>query len=317
MTINRFVCLWSLILCMVCVFVSTTGCDKDTDSYKKNATYIYYVDKTETKLVPREYKVKAKNSKKQVEEVIGKLQLNTDNVDIVKAIPSEVTLKDYTLEDGVLSMAFSTDYLSMNRAREVLTRAAIVLTLTQLENVSYVSISVDGQPLTKSTGEVYGNMSAVDFADNLDNNQNGNHKDDFTIYFANSQGTKLVPFKFNADYGLNMSKEQFIINKLIEGPGEKQGYIRTLSENVNVVSVKTMDNICYVTFAENFLTEQVTVPDELVIYSIVNSLSELSYIHKVQVIVIGEVGATYHGTISLADAFTRNLDYVEKNDDTE
>ncbi len=314
MKLNRFVCLCSLILSVACVLFSVTGCEKEKNTVTEGKTYIYYVNKSETKLVPKEFKFKSDDPNEQIEECVKHLKLNTDNVEIVKAIPNEVTLKDYSMEDGVLSMMFDGDYMSMSRSREVLTRAAIVLTMTQIEKVSCVSFSVDGHPLTKENGEVYGNMSARDFADNLDKNQNNSHEDDFTIYFANSKGYALVPYKFKAEYGNNVSKEQFIINKLIEGPGEEPGYIRTMSENVTVISVKTMDNVCYVTFSENILTEQVTVPDELVIYSIVNSLSEISYIHKVQIIVVNEVDAVYHGTIPLSDPFSRNLDYVEKTE---
>lgn len=301
--------------CIMCVAVTFLGCDKNKGEVEEGKTYIYYIDKKISKLIPKEYELNAKDEKKQVEELLGQLRQNTDDVEMTKAIPNEVGVEDYYLEDGVLSIMFDTDYASMKKPQEVLTRAAVVLTMTQLDAISYVSFSIAGQPLAGSDGEAVGNMQASDFADNLDSNKIINNTEDFTIYFANQQGTQLAAYDFEAEYGSNMSREQFIINKLIEGPAEEEGYVRTISANVQVVSVMSMDNICYVTFGENFLTEPSSVPDDLVIYSIVNSLSEISYIHKVQISVNGQTDAVYHGTISLSEPFTRNLDFVEKSEE--
>lgn len=314
---KRAVRLLTCIMCVVFLAQSLSGCQKENGTIEEGKTYIYYTDKKITKLVPEEYKIKADDEDGKVEELLKELQLNTDNVEILKAIPNGVEVSDYELEDGVLSLSFNVEYLSMSKPQEILTRAAVVFTMTQLPEVSYVSISVAGQPLTKSGGEVVGNMQASDFADNLDNNKEVSNTSVFTIYYANLLGTALLPYTFEAEYGSNISREQFIINKLLEGPGEEEGYLRTISNNVQVVNVQTIDNICYVTFGENFLTEQVSVPEHLVIYSIVNSLSEISYIHRVQIVVNGVADATYHGTVSLAEPFTRNLDYVEKEENAE
>ena len=65
-------------------------------------------------------------------------------------------------------------------------------------------------------------------------------------------------------------------------------------------------------WGDNILTEQSTVSNKLVIYSIVNSLLELDNIHKVQISVEGDSALKYHDDISLAEPFIRNLDLVEQ-----
>ena len=101
-----------------------------------------------------------------------------------------------------------------------------------------------------------------------------------------------------------------IVHELIKGP-EQSDTLATLSDEVKVNSVQTVDNICYVDFGENFLTEQSIVPNRLVIYSIVNSILELPDINQVQITVDGENNLLYHGDISLAKPFIRNLDLVK------
>jgi germination protein M len=113
----------------------------------------------------------------------------------------------------------------------------------------------------------------------------------------------------DAKYG-EKSKEVFIVEQLIKGPKEK-GYTATLSSKIKIINVMTANNICYVDFDESFLTEQSSVSNTLVIYSIVNSLSELNEIHKVQISVKGDATLNYHDEISLAEPFIRNLDLIE------
>lgn len=304
----------AMLLC-VCVLMGFSACEKDEEYIEEGENYVYYIDKNMTKIVPKEYEIKATEEVGMIEELLEQLKRNTVDVEVTKAIPEGVSLEDFTYGDGVVTLSFNAEYNSMNKAQEVLSRAAIVLTLSQLDCVSYVSFFAGGQPVADSNGEAIGNMQASDFADNLNSHKEVYNTDAFAIYFANQSGEQLVKYEFEAEYGSDTSKEQVILNKLIEGPAEEEGYCRTISSNVEVVNVVTMNNVCYVTFGENFLTEPASVSDELLIYSIVNSLSEVPYIHKVQISVNGKTDAVYHGKISLTEAFTRNLDYVEKTEE--
>ena len=64
-------------------------------------------------------------------------------------------------------------------------------------------------------------------------------------------------------------------------------------------------------FDDSFMTESTDVSPELEIYSIVNSLCELSYINKVQISINGETNVKFKDSISLEYTFTRNLDIVK------
>ena len=70
----------------------------------------------------------------------------------------------------------------------------------------------------------------------------------------------------------------------------------------------TKDGICYVNLDDNFLTVPDNVSMDAAVYSIVNSLVELSNINKVQILVNGEVPTT--SAIFQNSTFERNLDMV-------
>lgn len=302
-----------LFLMCGCIAITSSSCNKGEDVVMEGDSYVYYIDKDYTTIVQKAYEIKETNVDDRIDELLERLRLNTEDVKTRKAIPDGVSVEGYTLEDGVLALEFNAEYEAMDISEEVLTRAAIVLTMIQLEEVDCVSITVGGQPLADSKGEPIGNMNSSNFASNLDKNNDTNNTDSFCIYFANQDGTALSGYEFEAEYSSTTSKEQVIVNKLVEGPGEEEGFLRTVPANVEVVRVVTTDNVCYVYFGQNFLTEPTNVPDELVIYSIVNSLSELPYIHKVQISISGKPEALFHNKISLVEPFVRNLDYMEES----
>ena len=67
----------------------------------------------------------------------------------------------------------------------------------------------------------------------------------------------------------------------------------------------TTDGVCYVNLDENFLMVVNNVSTDVSIYSIVNSLSELSNVNKVQILINGEVPSSFSSSV-----FERNLDIV-------
>ena len=206
-------------------------------------------------------------------------------------------------------MDFSEEYLEISKDEEVLIRAAVVLTLTQIESVDYVAFTVNDSALTRRDGTIIGNMQATDFVDNYGSDNNIVFSTRFILYYGNEDSSNLKECDVMENYTGEESKEEFIVKRLIEGPDEK-GYNRIFPKDVKLISVMTTDNICYVNFDSNFLTEQIVGSPELAIYSIVNSLSELNYVHKVQIMVNGNTNVSFKG-VKLDNAFIRNLDYIE------
>ena len=77
---------------------------------------------------------------------------------------------------------------------------------------------------------------------------------------------------------------------------------------LNKVSIQ--DGICYVDFSEEFMKISEGISPEVTIYSVVNSLTELSNVHKVQFLIDGTIQKTY-GNLEFASYFERNLDIIE------
>ncbi len=64
-------------------------------------------------------------------------------------------------------------------------------------------------------------------------------------------------------------------------------------------------------FNADFLDKLPDISDEVAVYSVVNSLVEISGINRVQFTIEGEAYKTYRETLAFDGMFERNLDLVE------
>ena len=194
--------------------------------------------------------------------------------------------------------------------KEILTRAAIVRTVTQIPEISYVSFTVQGDPLADSNGMAIGTMSADTFIENAGDEINAYEKVNLRLYYANEDGTGLIEEnRRNVVYNSNISLEKLVVEQLVKGP-MAQGAYPTINSSTKVISVSVKDGICYVNFGSDFLNQPYNVSAEVTIYSITNSLVELSNVNKVQISIDGETGITYREKFKLSELFERNLDLL-------
>lgn len=188
-------------------------------------------------------------------------------------------------------------------------RAAIVRTLTQLPEIDTVEMTVEGKPLVDSMGNVVGRMNADQFINNDGNEINTYELARIKLFFASDEGNMLIAAYREKHYSSNTPIERFIVEELIAGPsGQVEGLHATINPNTKIINVTTKDGICYVNLDDNFLTVPDNVSMDAAVYSIVNSLVELSNINKVQILVNGEVPTT--SAIFQNSTFERNLDMV-------
>ena len=131
------------------------------------------------------------------------------------------------------------------------------------------------------------------------------------LYFANAEGNALVTEVQSVVYSNNLSLERVVLNQLLEGPSV-EGSMATIPSTVRVQGVTVRDGVCYVDFDSTFLEDTANVTDAIVIYSIVDSLTELSTVSQVQITVNGSADVTFRNNISLSGRFERDLSYLQQ-----
>ena len=131
------------------------------------------------------------------------------------------------------------------------------------------------------------------------------------MYFANADGDKLVQEVVEISYSSSISVERVVVEQLIKGPLTDDAY-PVIPPDTKLISVSTKDGICYVNLDNGFLKQGYDVTEAVPIYSIVNSLTAIPGISKVQILINGETNLVFRESIRFDTIFERNLDIVEE-----
>ncbi len=286
-----------------CVALLICGCGKN--GKKKSEYWIYYKNPDGTKLVKEPFEKKGVTQEELLEGLLESLSKDYSE-DSLSTIPKNIELVRYELKDSQLTIFWGKEYTEMDKSTEVLLRAALVRTVTQLKSVQYVSFVVGELPLADSSGNPVGLMSAENF---VENEPESYQETTLTLFFANKTGDKLLETSKKVYYKGTTSMERLVVEQMIEGP-EDEGY-PTIPSSTKVLNVVVEDGVCYVNLNEAFLNAEYDVTAQVCIYSLVNSLSELTGVNKVQILINGETTKSFRDIISLENSLERNLDIVE------
>ncbi len=303
-------CLAALFLC-VCLL---GGCAGQEGAADEKEISVFYINQAETKITPITYGLKSTGVDGQVDEAISAMKENPVELSLRTPV-NGYDIVGWNLQENLLVLDVSEEYKNIQPTTEILIRAAIVRTLTQIEGVDHVSMTVKGEGLTDSLGAPVGPMNAEMFIDNAGNEINSYEKIWLKLYYANESGDRLIPVSVRKVYNSNISLEKLVVESLIAGPEQdSEGVYPVLNPAIKVLGVTVKDGTCYVNLDDGFNTQVYNVTGDVVIYSIVNSLVELPNVNKVQISVNGATEITYRESFPLTTVFERNLDLVESGD---
>ncbi len=222
------------------------------------------------------------------------------------AFGSGVSLLNLRIKEGSLNVHFSREYNSLKDTREILARAAIVRTLTAIDGVDSVLFYVEESPFRDSNGHTPGALTAGDFELNFFENLATAR---LKLYFTDEAGSELSEEVREISYGYGTTLCETVLKQLIEGPS-KEGHRAVLPKTTEILSANVNNGICYVLFSKNVISEIETlgVKPKTMVYSIVNSLTELSAINRVVIRFEGVEGEPFGEELPLLDPLERNLD---------
>lgn len=303
--------------CMLLLFI-LTGCGRKGEERNQYHYKVYYVNHDRTSVISEDYVTETTDGEELLDELTEQLGTVPERLRYHAPLAGGFALLSMRLRDEQLILDFNTAYREQEMITEILNRAAIVRTLSQVKDVQYVSFLVEGEPLVDASGSVVGVMSADAFIDNAGNEINTYEKVKLQLYFADEDGTGLQAVSRTKVYNSNISLERLVMEELIAGPqeddtglaaGRKDGPV--INPATKIVSVAVRDGICYVNLDNSFLNQIYSVTPEVTIYAITNSLIELTGVNKVQISVNGETSVNYRENINLSTVFERNLDMVK------
>ena len=299
-------------LCLM-LLAAAAGCGpaEKEETAGEGVYEIYYLNSSGTKLSSSEYiPGQTEDIGNLIEELMIQFLQVPPDLDCQTALGEKVAFQKYVLENNVLYLYFDANYMLMDSVREILCRAALVKTFTQIGGIDYINIYSGDQPIMDSSGTPVGMLAAGDFVESI-SDINSFEQSQLILYFADETGEKLVREEREVVHSVNTSTERLIVEQLIEGP-HKEGSWPVLPPETKILNISVTDSVCYVNFDPAFLNNSLNVKEYIPIYSIVNSLTETGGVSRVQFAVNGSQDVLFRDTVSLNTLFEQNLEYTEQ-----
>ncbi|WP_157950274.1 GerMN domain-containing protein [Vallitalea okinawensis] len=294
------------------------GEDAENEAIVDESTIIlYYINSEKTKLVEEEivYDRDRYGSITNISNVLELLSTDLADSNLLPSIPDTVEMNkvDFNKDNKSVIIDYNSNFNELDSNEALLLRASVVLSLIQFEYVNAAKITVDGQPLLDSNGQPIGYLDQNDIIITGDDYLLNSETHSINLYFTNKNRTALVLETREVQLELGQTLPQVILEELIKGPTDPELQATIPQESI-VNEVFTSDGICYIDFNKNFVQGQLTsrVSDELIIFSIVNSLTDLATVNQVQFLVDGVMIPKYNSIENFDKVFSRNLDIIEK-----
>lgn len=203
----------------------------------------------------------------------------------------------YLAQDGLLWVDLSNEYGGLEDIGLTLADYCITLTLSQLEGVEQVSVTVNGRLLSSRYRQELSGEQAI-----FSGVEEEPVEVSATLYFPRSGGRGLGVERRVLQLTEDDVLAEIVTQALIDGP-ESGDLSPFLPEGTELRGLRMEDGVCLVDFSQALVTG---MPEDeehqiLLVYAIVNSLGNLNSVESVRLMVEGEP-LTEYGVVTLPGA---------------
>ena len=307
-----------LFFCVICMTACGTKKEKNETSPQlgENEIYAYCVNADKTDLVGNVYYLtEEKELEDNVDEILQFLTEVKKTKESQSPIPEgvEYTKNEFKQHHGRLTVSFNVLYDAVDADSMLFFKACVVKTLLQIKNVESVTLALtDVESSNADSVTVNESFDQDSFAMSFGDANGYKQKGTIVLYFANESGEALKEYRKSIEISNNTSLARIVVDSLIEGP-DADGYTATIPAKTTIKNISVKDGICYVDLSDEFYDIENPLKNDVIVYSIVNSLVELPTVSKVQFLKNGEKQSFFRETMPFDGIFERNLDLIEED----
>ena len=298
------------------LLIAFTGCER-IENRLVSSTKIYFFDTTRNILVsevlPEEF-AKLQDNQEKVKYIITRLKDNKSSVTTTLQAGPEMPIESQGIKDRVVTIHFSEAYNALTAVEKIGIRASLVYSLTELDFIDGVDFYIEETPLTTATGKFVGTVYPSNINKDVIDPNPATISHTLSVYFANEEG-KLVKEEHSVRVSNPNAVEKTILDELIKGPNSDT-LSRTVPSDMKVNDAKTTNGVCQIDISfdpkSKFFKDDRA--KELMIYSIVNSLTSEPQIKKVVIFVDGKNDVQFTSDIDFTDTFERSESYISEEE---
>ena len=151
-------------LCFALIFGGCAGQDKKQTDSSEEGTAVYYSNESCTRLVSVSRNIDlADDPQENLETLLREMKKVSRDSEYKSAIPDGVIINSAVVTNNIVTVDFSTGYNKLEENEDLICRAGIVYTLTQIDGINYVSFSVSGKAMLDTDGKAVGALGRDSF----------------------------------------------------------------------------------------------------------------------------------------------------------
>lgn len=236
----------------------------------------------------------------QVKAVVEKLMEDPLDPQLHSPLPEAVELLGVTIQGRRAAVDFSPEFNSLTGVDLTLANSCLVLSLSQLESINSVTVTVQGRPAVQQPQRVFYDWNVL-----LSSMDDVLRTVDVTLYFADEAGELVGEERILEVYEGQFVAENLVL-ELLKGP-ESRELFAVLPEEFLINSVRVESGVCYVNLPEASLA---LLPEDearqrLMLRSLTDSLYSLDTVETLRLLVDGQEMETF-GTVALGTVAERS-----------
>ncbi len=305
---NKKILIPFVLIAVIIIVVAIVSIGKDNGN--KYTGDLYFFNDSATTIVAESREIRYSDDQDLAETVIDELRKGPDNSKHLRIMEKKthlISLSD--IETGNVVVNFSREFVTGDSAKDIFAVYSVVKSLCAIGNIDSVKVVIEGKEIATNDGSIIGYLTDQDI--NLPTDTYNGETREITLYFPKKESQKLVKETRSIKVTDQQPIAQYIINELIKGP-VNESLSDALSDDTVLLSVETSDNICFVNFKASFIDKNsgTAEKEKLAVYSIVDSLTELENIDRVQLLMDGKRVDNF-GNINIGSMFGRDESIIQ------
>ncbi|MDO5397847.1 MAG: GerMN domain-containing protein [bacterium] len=272
----------------------------------KTSCELYFMNEAETSIEAEIREIKYSDANRLPENVIIQLMNGPEDKKHKRLISRDTKLLHMINENGRISVDLSSEFLNDNSAKNMQAVYSIVKSLCSINGIMSVRVTVRGEEIPTTDGKTVGYLTASDI--NLSTDLNTSETNRISLYFTKKDSGKLYKTSRTVRVADQQPIEYYIVSGLIKGPSEKE-YESVVDKGTELISVDTEEDICFVNLSSSFVDKNSGEKAQLAVYAIVNSLTELNNINRVQFLIDGKKVHKF-GNMDIFGIYQRNNEII-------
>ena len=304
------------IVILIVFILCLAGCQKEAEVQPTETGKVFHIFMYDTKaydFVSREYPLIEGTNEENVKEIMARYEETKSEGDLKNPLSGAIKYTHLTITARTLTINLSSDYYQVTALEDVVFRTAMVRTFSELEDIDAVEFQIAGLPITDKSFAVISSKGTKDIVDSLADVTSEKDYKSLTVYYMDKETGKLTPMIEAIPVDPLKSLEENLVDYIFHETS-RGNYISIIPEDVEVLAVNVDNNVCYINLSSSFTKHSTEkgVSGEHTIYGIVNAITELPNINKVQFLIEGEISEEFRGEIPLNQVFDRRLDLIQQ-----